>query len=350
VTRRQAIELVDEAVCAGARVNEACRTVGISTRTLTRWRDVGNVGDARQGPRTPVPHRLTEEEETEIVRLANSADYRNLSCEQVVAKLADAGRYICSESSLRRILKRRKQATHRQRCQPAVRRHKPREYVASAPLTVLTWDITYLRNARVRGGFFYLYLFQDVWSRRIVGWQVHTEQSAELAADCLRELCERERIETKDCVLHSDNGAPMKGSTMLTTLNDLGITKSFSRPAVSDDNPYVESLFRHLKYAPSYPTKGFTDLEEARTWVRRFTTWYNHEHLHSSIGLVTPTQRHDGTDIALLERRRALYAEAMARNPRRWTTSHRKWSRPVLVRLNPDRAITTSPASQVMAA
>ena len=251
-----------------------------------------------------------------MVRVANLPEYRNLSCEQVVAKLADDGRYICSESSLRRILKRRKQAAHRQRSQPPIQRHKPRAYVATAPLTVLTWDITYLRNARVRGGFFYLYLFQDVWTRRIVGWQVHADQSAELASSCLRKLCQRERIQTKDCVLHSDNGAPMKGSTMLATLKDLGITKSFSRPSVSNDNPFVESFFRHLKYAPSYPTKGFSELEEARAWVEEFTTWYNTEHLHSSIGLVTPTQRHNGTDIPLLENSRQLYAEAMARHPR----------------------------------
>ena len=346
--RRVLLERVDEAVCAGARLEKACQVLGVSVRTLQRWRNSG--GDGRRGPKSPVTHRLTAEEEEEILAVANSPAYRNLSPERVVAKLADEGRYICSEASLRRVLKRHAQNAHRQRSRPGVRRHKPREYVAREPLRVLTWDITYLRHARVRGHFFYLYLFIDVWSRRIVGAEVHSIQSSELAADALRRLCLEHAVETERCVLHSDNGAPMKGSTMLATLHDLGITRSFSRPRVSDDNAHVESLFRHLKYAPNYPTRGFDDLAHARHWVARFAAWYNERHLHSTIGYVTPDDRHSGRDISVLQNRRDLYQLARKRNPRRWTGPPRKWHRPAIVTLNPDRTIDLAASTSANAA
>jgi transposase InsO family protein len=322
----------------------ACQILGVSCRTLQRWRRQPGGVDQRRGPISPPKHKLTDEEEERAVAVANSPEYRNLSPERVVARLADAGEYVCSESALRRILKRRSLAAHRQRSKPASPRHKPREYVAHEPLRVLTWDITYLRSAKVRGQFFYLYLFLDIWSRRIVGWAVHEIQSSDLAAQTLRRACEDNGIQTEKCVLHSDNGAPMKGCTMLATLADLGITRSFSRPSVSDDNAHVESLFRHLKYAPAYPSRGFDSAEHARRWVARFVRWYNSEHQHSSIGYVTPDDRHHGRDITLLEQRRELYERARKANPHRWTRPPRKWSRPAVVTLNPDRVIQTEPA------
>jgi len=347
--RQETIALIDEAVCAGARLAPACALLGLSPRTFQRWRGQ-EAGDRRRGPTAAPEHQLTRTEEDRIVALANSPALRNLSPERVVATLADRGDYVCSESSLRRILKRRAQSAHRQRSKPATSANKPREYAAREPLRVLTWDITYLRQARVRGGFFFLYLFLDVWSRRIVGHAVHEVQSGELAAAALRTLCDEHRIETERCVLHSDNGGPMKGNTMLATLHDLGITRSLSRPSVSDDNAHVESLFRHLKYAPSYPAAGFDDLEAARRWVARFVSWYNTEHLHGAIGYVTPDDRHHGRDIALLAKRRELYEKARQAHPRRWSRDCRKWNRPTVVMLNPDRAIETAPAAQTRAA
>jgi transposase InsO family protein len=215
---------------------------------------------------------------------------------------------------------------------------------------VLSWDITYLRNASVRGDYFFLYLYVDVWSRRILGWAVHEEQTSECAAALLRDICSANTIEADSAVLHQDNGAPMKGATFLATLHELGITKSFSRPGVSDDNAYIESLFRHLKYVPSYPRGGFATLDEARAWVARFVAWYNLEHLHSAIGYVTPDDRHHGRDIAILAQRRRLYAKARQRNPRRWTGPPRKWDRPLVVTLNPERTVETRPAERERAA
>jgi transposase InsO family protein len=342
------LDCVDEAVCAGARLEKVCELIGVSPRTVQRWRR--GWSDRRRGPKSPVTHQLTADEQEEILAVANSPAYRNLSPERVVAKLADEGSYICSEASLRRVLKRHAQDAHRQRSKPGVRRHKPREYVAREPLRVLTWDITYLRDAMVRGNYFYLYLFIDIWSRLIVWSEVHSIQSADLAADALRCLCAKHGVETERCVLHSDNGAPMKGSTMVVTAHDLGITRSFSRPQVSDDNAHIESLFRHLKYAPSYPTRGFDDLAHARRWVARFVAWYNEQHLHSAIGYVTPDDRHHGRDIELLQKRRDLYEMARKRNPRRWTSATRKWNRPAIVTLNPDRTVELAPSSSIKAA
>jgi transposase InsO family protein len=334
--------LIQEAIEAGARLSEAARIVGITARTYQRWLKQREPVDRRKGPQTAPSHQLTDEERTALLKLVNSPPYRNLSPEQVVAKAADKGIYIASERTIRRELTKAKQATYRERAKPATAVAKPRELIASKPLSVLTWDITYLPQENVRGQYFYLYLFIDIWSRRIVGAEVHEQQSSELSSQLLTSICATEGIEADTAALHADNGAAMRGSTMLATMQALGIVKSFSRPGVSDDNPFVESLFRHLKYAPSYPRRGFANLDQARKWVEQFVHWYNHQHLHSSIAFVTPQARHLGADIEQLAQRRQLYADARERNPRRWTREPRNWHRPQVVRLNPDRTLQVS--------
>lgn len=344
------LALIASTVAQGARLERACEVLGLAARTVQRWQRAPLAGDARVGPKSKPSHALNGEERRRIVELVNRPAYRNLSPEQAIAKLADDGVYVCSERSLRRILVEEKLATYRQRSKPASSVAKPREYVAREPLRVLSWDITYLRSSTVRGEFFYLYLFLDIWSRRIVAAQVHDRQDAALAAELLHDLCNEQGLRSEKLVVHSDNGAPMKGSTMLATMQALGITASFSRPSVSDDNAFAEALFRHLKYAPSYPRRGFADLGEARQWLAKFVSWYNTQHLHSSIGFVTPLDRHDGRDIEVLAKRRALYEAAVARNPRRWTRTHRKWHRPEIVTLNPDRVVLTASATHTTAA
>jgi putative transposase len=346
--RQQVIELAEGAVAQGARLEAACEVLGVAARTLQRWKKRGE--DARQGPKTAPAHQLSQAEKDEVVRLVNQPAYRNLSPEQAVAKLAGEGIYVCSERSLRRVLAERQLDRYRQRSRPAKGQSKPRQYVAHEPLRVLSWDITYMRSSTVRGGFFYFYLFLDIWSRRILGAEVHETQQADLAAKLLDKLCIEHELETEKLVVHSDNGAPMKGATMLATMQSLGITASFSRPSVSDDNAFAESLFRHLKYAPSYPRQGFATLNDAQAWVARFVDWYNHQHLHSAIALVTPDDRHHGRDIAILEKRRDTYALAKERHPRRWTGNARAWRRPTIVTLNPDRLVFTSTKSAPSAA
>lgn len=248
-------------------------------------------------------------------------------------KLADAGQYVASESTMYRVLKAASQRTHRQACRPRSQA-APRPIIATAPNQVYSWDITYLPLA-VRGTYGYLYLFLDVYSRRIVGWQVYDRECAAHAAALLTDIVKRERIAPETLTVHADNGGPMKGATMLATLQRLGVMPSFSRPAVSDDNPYVESFFRTLKYAPRYPGR-FADIQAAREFIAEFVEWYNTRHQHSGIQFVTPAQRHAGLDLAILARRKRVYEQAKATYPERWNNrATRNWEPIREVHLNP---------------
>ena len=202
---------------------------------------------------------------------------------------------MASESSFYRILREEKMLAHRGRSNPSVH-SRPKEQAADGPGEIWSWDITFLKGP-VRGQFYYLYLVMDIWSRKIVGWAVHERESADYAAGLIREAALREGVDERQLVLHSDNGSPMKGATMLATLQWLGIVPSLSRPRVPDDNPYSEALFRTVKYRPEYPSGPFQSLEEAKDWVGRFVRWYNHEHRHSAIRFVTPAQRHLGEEV-----------------------------------------------------
>jgi transposase InsO family protein len=209
---------------------------------------------------------------------------------------------------------------------------------AREPDRVYSWDIAYLPSV-VRGSYFYCYIFMDIWSRKVVGFSVETEESPDLAATLFARICRERKIAPGRLVLHSDRGGPMRGATMQATVRGLGVLSSFSRPRVSDDNPYSESLFKTLKYTPTHPFRPFEDLNTAQAWVAEFVTWYNGSHLHSQIGFVTPNQRESGEDIKLLERRRQTYDEARKRSPRRWICGRaRAWGRPTVVYLNPSSA------------
>lgn len=335
--RKQVIELLNESIRAGARQAQACEVLGLSERTLQRWQ----AGETIQCDQRPFrdyqpPHKLTEIERAIVLAVANSDEFGHLPPSQIVPRLADQGCYVASESTFYRILRAENQLTHRRSERPAQSRTKPRAICATEPNQLYSWDITYLPSA-IRGQFFYLYLFVDIFSRKIVGWQVYEEESSALAGDVLRDLCQREGIQSKQLILHSDNGSPMKGATMLATLQQLGVMPSLSRPAVSNDNPYSESLFKTLKYRPNYPLKPFAKVTDARDWVTSLVEWYNNVHRHSGIRFVTPAQRHEGLDEKLLNNRKAVYETARTRNPQRWSGTTRNWQRIQAVHLNPDQ-------------
>ncbi|MGZ8159512.1 MAG: IS3 family transposase, partial [Methylobacter sp.] len=335
--RKQVIGLLNGAITAGARQAQACEVLGLSERTLQRWQTGGTVHhDQRPLREHQPPHKLTEIERAEVLAVANSDEFGHLSPSQIVPRLADQGCYVASESTFYRILRAANQLAHRRSERPAQSRTKPRAICATAPNQLYSWDITYLPSS-VRGQFFYLYLFMDIFSRKIVGWQVYGEESSTLASELLRDLCHREGIQPNQLVLHSDNGGPMKGATMLATLQQLGVMPSLSRPAVSNDNPYSESLFKTLKYRPTYPLKPFAKVTDARDWVTSLVEWYNHEHRHSAIRFVTPAQRHEGLDESLLVKRKAVYEAARARHPQRWSGTTRNWQSIQAVHLNPDK-------------
>ena len=335
--RKQVIVLLNESMTAGARQAQACAVLGLSERTVQRWQ-TGETVHCDQRPLRDYqpPHKLTDIERAEVLAIANSEAFGHLPPSQIVPRLADQGRYLASESTFYRLLQAENQLAHRRSERPAQSRTKPRAICATAPNQLYSWDITYLPSA-IRGQFFYLYLFIDIFSRKIVGWQVYEEESSALAGELLRDLCHREGIQPKQLVLHSDNGSPMKGATMLATLQQLGVMPSLSRPSVSNDNPYSESLFKTLKYRPSYPLKPFAQVTDARDWVASLAEWYNNEHRHSAIRFVTPAQRHEGLDENLLVKRKAVYETARDRNPQRWSGATRNWQRIQAVHLNPDK-------------
>jgi len=261
-----------------------------------------------------------------------SSEFGDFNPHQIVPKLADQGIYLGSEATMYRILREKKMNKHRLSSKVGARK-RPEAYIATGPNQVWSWDITYL-PARVKGRFFYLYMMMDVYSRKAVGYQVYDCESGELAAALITDTCHQEKVEENQLVLHSDNGGPMKAFTMLAKLDSLGVAPSFSRPRISNDNPYSESLFRTMKYRPEYPEHPFEDLNSARKWAEKFVQWYNNEHLHSGIGFVTPVDRHDQKDIEILEKRHQVYQEAKALHPERWSRTTRNWEHIAEVALN----------------
>lgn len=328
--------LIAEAVAQGARRAPACHLLGLSVRTVERWRG-RHPEDARRGPHTAPANALSPEERATILQVVTSAPYRDCSPHQIVPRLADTGVYLASESTVYRVLRAEALLAHRGRAAAPQPRGKP-VHVATGPDQVWSWDITYLKSP-VRGAFWYLYLILDIWSRRIMGWAVHREQRDTHAATLFHTCCTQRQLDPTGLVLHADNGGPMKGATMVSTLERLGVLPSFSRPGVSNDNPFSEALFRTLKYCPAYPSQPFATLAAATAWVTAFVQWYNHDHHHSAIRFVTPDDRHTGRDIARLAQRDAVYRAAQARQPARWSQQTRDWSPITTVRLNPEQDV-----------
>jgi len=399
--RRNLMDLIEQACQSGARLHKACQHIGITCRTLQRWlrpcvrqQDVPlapQQAQQQQEPQAsveaapavarasdlatdvaPLPvqmspasqeaqpahpsekplcadrrqsalrqavtshNKLTPQQCQAVLEVINSEEFKDLPPSQIVPRLADQGLYLASESTMQRLLRSRHQNTHRRGERPAKKRHKPFALKATVVHQVYTWDITYLPT-QIKGQYFYLYVFVDIFSRFIVGAQVFESESAECSAEMIKDICERHGIDKGQVALHSDNGSPMRGQTMLTMMQNLGVIASRSRPSVSNDNPFSESLFRTLKYRPLMPVKPFESIEQARLWAIGLVDWYNQEHRHSAIGFVTPEQRHLGHDVQLLQKRTQLYAQARDLHPHRWSKNTRNWDRVNVVHLNPDK-------------
>ncbi len=328
------MQLIDEAVQQGARRAQACEQLGVSVRSVQRWRETPEDGRTL-GLREAPPNKLDEIERQAVLDAANSPGYASLSPHQIVPKLADEGVYLASESTFYRILKAAGQGQRRGRVQ-APQRRTLTTHCATGPNQVWCWDITWMPTT-VRGRYFYWYMMKDIYSRKLVMNEVWEQESAEHAGVLLAKGCLREGIAGRPLVLHSDNGSAMKGATMRAAMIDLGVQPSFSRPRVSNDNAFAESLFRTAKYCPLWPEQPFDTLEAARAWVQRFVQWYNEEHRHSGLKYVSPVQRHRGEANELLARRRALYEDARMRNPARWSGAIRNWHLTDSVYLNPER-------------
>ncbi|MBQ0685569.1 transposase [Providencia rettgeri] len=263
--RLKLVTLVNEAVRKGATKIKACATVGLSIRTFQRWtQNSGEVtSDMRQQPRQHEPHnKLSEAERQQILDTCNTTKYADLPPNIIVPMLADEGIYIASESTFYRVLKANNQLGKRTRIKAGTRSSRPKVQKACKPNQVWCWDISYLPS-KTRGKHYYLYFIMDIFSRKVVGAEVYDHELGEYATELLQRTAWREKCVQGDITLHSDNGASMRSYTMLAKMHDLGVVSSYSKPRVSSDNPYSESLFKTIKYCPSWPMDGFSSIEDA---------------------------------------------------------------------------------------
>lgn len=334
--RNQVVVLIKEASQSGARRQKSCEILGLALRTLERWeKEKGLIDKRKNAVRVPI-NKLTKAQRDRVLLTANSRAYQHLPVSQIVPLLADEGCYLASESTFYRLLRAEGQLTHRL-AHKACKNKRPAPYEARSPNKIWSWDISYLPS-QVRGLYFYLYFIMDIYSRKIVGWSVHENESAEHGSALMKQACLDEKVRPNQLVLHSDNGAPMKGVTMLGMLQELGVIPSFSRPSVSDDNPYSEALFKTAKYHHSYPrARRFALVFDARAWAEAFVTWYNTKHLHSALKFVTPHQRHSGEDVAIRAKRQIVYQLARMEHPERWSGASRDWIVRKIATLNPNK-------------
>lgn len=310
-------------------MNDACALLDISRRTLQRWGTEG-LGDRRKGAVKRIPRQLSAEERETLYRTATEQRFQDMTPAEIVPTLLDEGIYLASERTLYRLLKARAALAPRQESRPPLSRPRPPVLVATEPNQVWTWDITWLRTD-VKGLFKFAYVIEDLFDRSIVGWTVHDREDPEYAKGLFERVIRD--LGAVPQFVHADNGGPMKGVALVALLYRLGVALSYSRPRVSDDNPFIEAFFRTLKYRVGYP-RCFTSLEHARAWFSDFVHWYNSEHKHSGIQYVTPIQRRQGQDIAILANRTAVLAAAQERTPERWAKSIRNLTHQPTVILN----------------
>ena len=298
---------------AGVATRSAALLTGVSRATAAR---------ARKAPTAPVPaqaaapaNRLSPAERAEVLAVLNSDEFVDQPPLQVYATLLERGLYRCSVSTMYRILAEHQQVKERRRLARHPARAVP-ELVATGPGQVYTWDITKLPGP-AKGCYYDAYVMIDIYSRYIVGAHVHAHESAVLAEELMKQIFGVHGVPT---VVHADRGTSMTSKTVATLLADLGVTRSHSRPHVSNDNPYSESLFKTMKYLPTFPDR-FGSLADARAFLDRFTTAYNHEHHHTGIGLHTPADVHYGHARTVTVQRSAALAKARAAHPERFTTN-----------------------------
>jgi len=308
-----------------------CKALNLTARTIQRWQSSLTSEDLRRGPKTH-SKALSDGERAEVINVLSSNTYVDETPHTVVAKLADKSIYLCSPSTMYRLLRKRNLLAHRGRGKVPEYGNRI-ETAATEPNQVWCWDITYLPSI-TKGRSFKLYMIEDLFSRKIVGFRIHDREDEKLATAMFSQALVDEKIKGEKLRVHSDNGHPMKTTTFVEKMKSLGVLPSCSRPRVSNDNAFIETLFKTMKYRPNYPCRPFIDITEAKTWAVAFVRWYNTVHMHSGIGYVTPDQRHDREDIAILDKRRALFERARQRRPERWSRWSNKWLVEARVELN----------------
>jgi putative transposase len=300
-------------------VSETCQSLGLSRATYYRRRKKGSQAELRVKRRSP--RKLKVEEEKRVLSSLTSERFMDRSVPEVHATLLDEGAYLCSVRTMYRILEKYRAVRERrnQRRHPQYR--KP-ELLATGPNQVWSWDITKLKGPR-KWSHYHLYVIMDIYSRYVVGWMVAERESAMLAERLIRETCERQGIVKDQLTIHADRGVSMRSKTVAQLMADLGVTRSHSRPHVCDDNPYSESQFKTLKYHPSFPGQ-FGSLEDARLFLRHFFYWYNDEHRHSGVAMMTPKDVHIGKADEIIRKRQETMNRAYSLHPERFVKGQPK--------------------------
>ncbi len=328
--KKQIVSDIAEAVSQGAALYKCCDVIGIHPRTYHRWCRV--TADRRKGSKRTNKRSLSDAEKDQIVEACCSKRFQDKNPYEIVAILLEEGIYIASPWTYYRVLKERGLLVHRGNSRAPRKPYTPPELKATGPDQVYAWDITWIPSM-VNGLFWYVYSVEDIWTREIVGWTIYNEESADHAIALFNSIKTRRNL--KGTWIHSDNGNPMRGATLAVMLANLGMFLSHSRPLVKNDNAYIESFFKTLKYHAAYPCR-FNSMEDARRWVADFIDWYNTEHRHSGIGYVTPQQRRQCKVEALFRKRNATLLDAFQRTPERFPKAGPKlWREKKTVYLNP---------------
>lgn len=329
-SREMAVTLINEAQRSGARLWKACEVLEISISTFRRW-SAGHLTDRRKGALKQIPRKFTLEEEQAIVDICCSKNYKDDNPYKIHASLLDEGTYIGSISSFYRVLRRKGLLSHRGNTRPGQIRSKPSEKIATGKNQVWCWDITWLASD-IRGIYYYAYTIIDIWDRSIVKWAIHDREDEALSVELFEHALRNNGY--PDVWVHSDNGNPMKGVTLLALFYGLGICNSYSRPRVSNDNPFIEAWFKTLKYDVSYPGK-FSSIEDARKWFAVFVDSYNTNHSHSGLNFITPQQVRSGQYESIVVNRNKVMMEAKSKNPQRWSSMVKQLPEKHVVVLNP---------------
>lgn len=326
------MSIVTELSQQGVAVTSACSALAVPRSSYYHaQQERSPVTTPRRWPRSP--RALSQAERQQVLDRLNSEPFVDSAPREVYATLLDNGHYLCSVSTMYRILgehdevrERRDQLRHPHYAKP--------QLLATGPNQVWSWDITKLRSP-IKWSYFYLYVILDIFSRYVVGWMIAEREAAALARQLMRESCAKQNIPEAQLTLHADRGSPMIAKSMAQLLLGLGVAKTHGRPHTPDDNPFSEAHFKTLKYRPDFPAV-FGSIQDARAWARSFFRWYNNEHRHSSLALLTPADVHYGRAAAVLEQRHAVMMAAYQRHPERFVNGPSKEAAlPTAVWINP---------------
>jgi putative transposase len=303
-----------ESLAKAVNVQQACAALAVSRASFYRWQD-RTEDDRKERPRSVPPLALYGEEEKAVLEILHSDRFVDQAPLEIYNTLLDEGNYLCSVRTMYRILEKHKEVKERRNQLTHSNYQKP-ELLANAPNQLWSWDITKLKGP-VKWTYYYLYVIIDVFSRYVVGWMVAHRELSSLAQKLIEQTCEKQNILPGQLTIHADRGSSMKSKPVAFLMADLGITKSHSRPYVSNDNPYSESQFKTLKYRPEFPER-FGAIVDARLFCHPYFRWYNSEHYHSGIGFLTPEDVHYGRAEQIVKERQAVLNAAYEKLPKRF--------------------------------